>query len=127
MWVVSLTPAPLKNKQTRLNTNPSLPSTNLFTNPKQRTDRGTMLAKGIKAALNLSSGYHTPPRFLRHLITVRSEIRPIMVAPTVEIRLSIQGQNEKRFTNPCSRDPKVKNRHLLTLRWLCYNERPRNK
>ena len=42
-----------------------------------------MIAKGIKAALNLSSGYHNPLRFLRHLITVWSEIRPTMVAPTV--------------------------------------------
>ena len=43
-----------------------------------------MIAKGIKAALNLSSGYHIPLRMLRHLITVLSEIRPTMVAPTVK-------------------------------------------
>ena len=43
-----------------------------------------MTANGIKAALNLSSGYHNPLRLLRHLITVWSEIRPTMVAPTVE-------------------------------------------
>ena len=42
------------------------------------------MAKGIKAALNLSSGYHNPLRFLRHLITVWSEIRPTTVAPTVK-------------------------------------------
>jgi hypothetical protein len=29
-----------------------------------------MIAKGSKAALSLSSGYHTPLRFLRHLMTV---------------------------------------------------------
>ena len=44
-----------------------------------------MMAKGIKAALNLSSGYHIPLRFLRHLITVWSEIRPTMVAPTASV------------------------------------------
>ena len=85
MWkgLVPLTPAPLKNRQTRLNINPTFPATNLFTSPKPRTDRGTRTAKGITAALNLSSGYHTPLRFLRHLIIVRSEIRPTMVDPTV--------------------------------------------
>jgi hypothetical protein len=78
----SLTPTPVENRHTRHNTNPNFPSTNVFTNPKVRTDSGTMIAKGIKAALNLSSGYHNPLRFLRHLITVWSEIRPTMVAPT---------------------------------------------
>ena len=41
-----------------------------------------MAAKGTMAALNLSSGYHTPLRFLRHLITMWSETRPTMVTPT---------------------------------------------
>ena len=43
-----------------------------------------MIAKGIKAALNLSSGYHIPLRILRHLITVWSEMWPTMEAPTVK-------------------------------------------
>jgi hypothetical protein len=42
-----------------------------------------MAAKGIMAALNLSSGYHTPLRFLRHLITMKSETRPTIATPTV--------------------------------------------
>ena len=42
-----------------------------------------MIAKGVMAALNLSSGYHTPLRFLRHLITIWSETRPTMATPTV--------------------------------------------
>ena len=84
--VVPLTPTPVENRHTRHNPNPKFPSTNLFTNPKVRIDRGIMIAKGIKAALNLSSGYHNPLRFIRHLITVWSEIRPTMVAPTVKKR-----------------------------------------
>ena len=42
-----------------------------------------MIAKGAMAALSLSSGYHTPLRFLRHLITIWSETRPTMATPTV--------------------------------------------
>ena len=80
-----LTPTPLKSRHTRLNTNPNFPSTNLFTNPKARTDRGTVIANGVKEALSLSSGNHIPPRFLRHLITVWSEIRPTMTAPTERV------------------------------------------
>ena len=82
--VCPLTPTPVENKHTRLNPNPKFPSINLFTNPKVRTDKGITTAKGIKAALNLSSGYHFPLRILRHLITVWSEIRPTMLAPTVK-------------------------------------------
>ena len=81
--VCPLTPPPIKNRQTRLNINPTFPPTNLFTNPNPRTDRGRRTAKGITAALNLSSGYHTPLRILRHLITVKSEIRPTMADPTL--------------------------------------------
>ena len=42
-----------------------------------------MIAEGIMAALNLSSGYHTPLRFLRHLTTIWSETRPTKETPTV--------------------------------------------
>ena len=81
----ALTPPPLTNRHKRLKTTPNFPSTNLFTNPKAISDRGIMNAKGTMAALNLSSGYHTPLRFLRHLITIWSETRPTMVTPTVMI------------------------------------------
>jgi hypothetical protein len=124
-----LTPPPLKNRQTRLNSNPTFPSTSLFTNPKPRTDRGRRIAKGITAALNLSSGYQTPLRFLRHLITVRSETRPTMADPTViEEGYGLSESEWKRFTtNPCYQRPQVRGRHQLTPRWLCDNEGPFSK
>ena len=89
----SLTPPPLKNKNTRLNPNPIFPSTNLFTNPKQRTDIGTRIVKGITAALILSSGYHIPLRCRRHLMTIWSETRPTIADPTVKNR-----RRKKRVT-----------------------------
>ena len=42
-----------------------------------------MTAKDAMVALNLSSGYHTPLRFLRHLTTIWSETRPTKETPTV--------------------------------------------
>ena len=70
----------------RLTNNPSGPSTNLFTNPKKRTGNGIRTANGIADALKRSSGYQIPPRPLRHLITVESEILPKIAAPTKRVR-----------------------------------------
>ena len=52
--------------------------------PNAMTGRGTMRANGIKEARKRSSGYQAPFRLFRHQITVRSEIRPAMLAPTKE-------------------------------------------
>ena len=121
-----ITPPPLKNRHTRLNINPTFPSTNLFTNPKPRTAKGIRTAKGMTAALNLSSGYHTPLRFLRHLITVWSETRPTMADPTDRRRVMVY-HNGRDFTNPCYQCLQVKGRHQLTPRWLYDNEGPFSK
>jgi hypothetical protein len=77
-----LTPRPLTKRHMRLINKPGGPSTNLFTKPNARTGNGTRTPNGTMDALKRSSGYQTPPLFLRHLITVRSEILPIIGAPT---------------------------------------------
>ena len=77
-----LTPIPLTKRHMRHMNNPSGPSTNLFTKENARRDNGTMTPNGSKDALKRSSGYQTPHRFLRHLITVQSEILPTIAAPT---------------------------------------------
>ena len=68
----------------KLDHKPSDPSTNVLIKPNAMTGRGTMRANGIKEARKRSSGYQAPFRFFRHHITVRSEIRPAMLAPTKE-------------------------------------------
>ena len=77
--------------------------------------RGTRTARGITAVLNLSSGYHTPVRFLRHLIMAhngrpncdRRGLWSIIMEETYEAML------QRR---------QVKGRHQLTPCWLCDNE-----
>jgi hypothetical protein len=76
------TPRPMKKKHIRLINKPSSPSTNRFTKAKTKTDKGIMTPNGINDALKRSSGYQTPPRFLRHVITVQSETLPAIAAPT---------------------------------------------
>ena len=71
-------------RHNRLDNNPSDPSTNLLIKPKAMTGRGTMRANGIKEARRRSSGYQAPFRLFRHHITVRSEMKPAMGAPTRE-------------------------------------------
>ena len=77
-----LTPIPFIKRHNKLNDNPSDPSTNVLIKPKAMTGRGTMRANGIKEARKRSSGYQAPFRLFRHHITVRSEMRPAMGAPT---------------------------------------------
>ena len=87
---------------------PGGPLTNVFTKPKTRTDNGIRTANGTMDVLKRSSGYQAPPRFLRHLITVRSDSLPIINAPTTKKKrkkeeVSCQGQwylfAKRVFTN----------------------------
>ena len=73
----------LRKKQRRHIVKPRVPSIYLFANPNRISGRGEYTAYGSSAARRRSSGYHTPLRFARHFITVRSEIRPTKGAPTV--------------------------------------------
>ena len=77
-----LTPIPFMKRHNKLDTNPTGPSTNVLIKPKAMTGRGTMRANGSKEARKRSSGYQSPFRLFRHHITVRSETKPAMVAPT---------------------------------------------
>lgn len=77
-----LTPIPFMKRHNKLESKPSDPSTNVLIKPKAMTGRGTMRANGSKEARKRSSGYQAPFRLFLHHITVRSEIRPAMVAPT---------------------------------------------
>jgi hypothetical protein len=100
-----LTPRPLKKRHMRLKNKPNGPSINLFTKPKTRRDKGIITANGSRDALKRSSGYQTPPRFLRHLITVESEILPTIAAPTRKklcqnMRLVRNGFHERIFPIP---------------------------
>lgn len=102
------TPRPLKKRHMRLMNKPGGPLTNVFTKPKTRTDNGIRTANGTMDVLKRSSGYQAPPRFLRHLITVRSDSLPIINAPTTKKKrkkeeVSCQGQRylfaKRVFTN----------------------------
>ena len=73
---------PLMKRHNKLKPNPRDPSTNLLIKPKAMTGRGTMRANGIKEARKRSSGYQAPFRLFRHHMTVRSEMKPAMGAPT---------------------------------------------
>ena len=73
---------PLKNRQSRLSTNPEVPPTNCTTRPEQSTEAGTRTAELKIAALSLSSGTHSPPRRFLHFLTMWSERRPENTPPT---------------------------------------------
>ena len=73
---------PFMKRHNKLNINPTDPSTYALIKPKAITGRGTTRANGIKEARKRSSGYQAPFRFFRHHITVRSEMKPAIGAPT---------------------------------------------
>ena len=70
-------------RHNKLNDKPSDPSTKELIKPKAMIGRGTMRANGIKEARKRSSGYQVPFRLCPHHITVRSEMKPAMGAPTI--------------------------------------------
>lgn len=76
------TPAPLKKRHKRFKTSPRYPRTNVVTTPESKTDRGHKTAMPKTEALSLSSATQRLPRVFRHLITKRSERRPLMILPT---------------------------------------------
>ena len=60
----TLTPKPLRKKQTKLSVNPMGPSIYSVTIPDKITDNGIIIRAPLRAVRSRSSGYHTPPRNL---------------------------------------------------------------
>jgi hypothetical protein len=78
------TPKPFMNRQQKFKTRPTVPGTKCVTRPETRTESGTRNAADTSVALNLSSGIHSPPRRVFHLIMARSDNHPAAGAPTRE-------------------------------------------
>ena len=77
-----LTPIPSMNRQTKQRMRPGVPSTYVFATPNNATAGGVRHTAPTSAARRRSSATHFPARFLRHFLTMRSERRPAIGAPT---------------------------------------------
>src|SRR5882762_2253259 len=81
------TPRPLTNKQIRLSTRPTVPSTYCVNTPDSSTESGASTSAPTIVLRNLSSGTHPPPRRARRFATILSEMNPPSGLPTEDDRM----------------------------------------
>lgn len=122
------TPAPLTKRHKRFKASPRCPRENVVTTPESKTDSGHNTAMPKRVARSLSSGTQSLPRIFRHLITTRSEMRPLMTLPAWGwSEVSKIGSLKIFGTYKCCQGPRVGSRLQWLLHWWCYTFVPGGK